>query len=613
MTDPLLPWYERELEFFRQMGEEFARSKPKIAARLSLDSVDTPDPHVERMVQAFAYLNARIRYKLDDDYPELTDAMLGVLYPHFLQPIPSIASIQLSLDKSQGDLTTGYRIRRGTAVESERVGDDPCRFRTVFDTTLYPLELTRVELRARPFVVPPCEKANDAEGLLRLKLKPFAADKTLDDYDFDSLRFHIHLSQFHQAAALYELIFHGALAVVVASSENERDPVVLPASAVKPAGFGLDESLLPYSARAFPGYRLLTEFFAYPRKFLYFDVEIGRENLARLGDRLEISILLESSSPDLEQLVRDDTIRLGCTPIVNLFDMTADAITLHERDTEYRIIPDARRENAIEVYSVNDVSVGDEDGDVRPFHPFYSVRHSSDQDARSYWYAVRRPGPVAGDYAPSPHGGSEVYVTLVDTELSPLQLSQGMLYSKVTCFSRDLPSRLPFGGGRPRFDFPDGRGPIDEITCLTAPTQCWRPALGRQNLWRLISQLSLNHLSLDGTDESVTSLREMLRLYDVRDSRDTRDMIEGLVRVESRRTVARVGGVFARGTEVQLLFDEEKFTGSSPYLLASVLNHFFGMYTSINSFVRLRATTLAKQSRDEFWEWQPRVSDRALI
>ena len=612
MTDPLLPWYERELEFFRQMGAEFARNKPKIAARLSLDSIGTKDPHVERMIQAFAYLNARIRFKLDDDYPELTDAILGILYPHFLHPIPSLTTLELSLDPSQGDLTAGHHLPGGTAVETEQVGDEPCRFQTTSPLTLYPLSLSDVQLRSRPFSVPRCSKSSQAAGLLKLQLKPFGKGKSLKEYAFDKLRFHIHLAQFQQAAALYELMFDSVISVVVASTEDERDPVVLPAESLKPGGFEQEDALLPSSGRTFPGYRLLSEFFAFPRKFLYFDVEIGKENLQRLDDKLEIYILLGTSEPDLEPLVKNDTIRLGCVPVVNLFEMTADAITLNEHETSYRIIADARREESCEIYSIDEISVGDESGAVRDFHPFYSVQHSLDVDGHAFWHAVRKPGPTAGDFASPPHGGTETYVSLVDTAQSPLRLAQGTLYSKVTCFNRDLPVRLPFGGGRPAFDFPDGRGPISTIRCLTAPTQTRRPPLGKRNLWRVVSQLSLNHLSICGP-EGLPALKEMLQLYDCRNSADSRDMIEGLVSVSSRRAVQRVDGAFVRGTEITIVLDDEKYTGSSAYLLASLLNQFFGMYSSINSFTRLIATTLRKQSREEFWQWTPRASDKALV
>ncbi|MFK7820574.1 MAG: type VI secretion system baseplate subunit TssF [Planctomycetaceae bacterium] len=612
MTDPLLPWYEKELEFFRQMGAEFARSKPKIAARLSLDSVGTKDPHVERMVQAFAYLNARIRFKLDDDYPELTDSILSILYPHFLHPIPSVTTLELALDPSQGDLTSGYHLPKGTAIETEQVGDNPCRFQTTSPTTLYPLALSQVQLRSRPFAVPRCPKSSQAAGLLKLQLKPFAKEATLKNFSFDKLRFHIHLAQFQQAAALYELMFDNVISVVLASSEDEREPIILPPDCLKPGGFGHDDALLPLSGRTFPGYRLMTEFFAFPRKFLYFDVEIGKENLAKLGDKLEIYVLLANSDPDLEPLIKNDTVRLGCVPVVNLFEITADAITLNERETEYRIIADARREESCEIYSVDEISVGDESGNVRPFQPFYSIQHSGQRDGQAFWHASRKPGPTAGDFAAPPHGGTETYVSLVDTALSPLRLAQGTLYSKVTCFNRDLPVRLPFGGGRPAFDFPDGRGPISTIRCLTAPTQTRRPPLGRRNLWRVVSQLSLNHLSISGPD-ALPALKEMLQLYDVRDSADSRDMIEGIVRVSSRRAVQRVGGAFARGTEITIVMDDEKYTGSSAYLLASLLNQFLGMYSSINSFTRLVATTLKKQSREEFWEWAPRASDKTLV
>ena len=405
-----------------------------------------------------------------------------------------------------------------------------------------------------------------------------------------------------------------SLEVIVAKSADDPRAVVLPGSCLQPVGLDDEHGMLPYSARSFPGYRLLSEYFAFPRKFLYFDINgLNSDTLAHIENRLEIYVLLSRSEPEIERLVSVESVRTGCTPIINLFDHTADAIPLTRRQSEYRIIADARREQAVEIYSVNRVSLVDDDGESHDVQPFYSIKHAGPltRDTR-YWHVTRKPGPVAGDVSPM-NSGSEVYLTLVDTGFSPSTPANGTLHLETTCFNRNLAENLPFGGGRPRFDISGGRGPVSDIGCLEAPTPTRRRGFRKYNLWRLISHLSLNHLAIDGSPEAASSLREMLSLYDVIESADTKDMIDGLVEVNSRRTVARVHGGFCRGVEIELVFDQEKFTGSGVYLFASVLSHFLGLYATINSYTQLRATTLQKRAQGELWKWNARAGKRNLI
>ncbi len=608
MTDDLLAYYNRELAYLRRMGAEFAKANPKIAGRLRLGADTVEDPHVSRMVEGVAFLNARVRRKLDDDFPELTDALLGLLYPHYQRPIPSAAIIQF---EAQPDLSTGYDLPRGTVIDTEPVDGEPCHFRTCYDTKVWPIEVEAAALTGRPMVAPEIPGLSGAKAAVRIQLRCTGTGMTFAQLAPESLRFYLK-GQAQHVFDLYELLLNDLVEVAVARGPDDRSPRRLGPDALRAVGFGRDESLLPYPARSFLGYRLLTEYFTFPRKFLFVDIAaMGEAVTADFGDRMEIYLYLRRTIPDLEHNVEAETFAHGCVPIVNLYKLRAEPIDLDHTQAEYRVVPDARRPHATEVYSVDDVSAIASDGSEAKYLPFYGVNHAmAADDRRRFWYSMRRPGAAAdGESQP----GNEVYVSVVNLDFAPASPDEWTLDVETTCLNRNLPSRLPFGGGQPRLRFGQGGAPMTRISCLTPPTATLRPSLGHGAFWRLVSHLSLNHLSLDG-DDAAAALREILKLYDFRDSAETRAMIEGLTRVSSRSVAARTPGEFggvSRGTEVTVEFDAERFSGSGLFLFASVLERFLALYSSINSFSTMIATVKGREG--VLRRWVPRAGDKTLL
>ncbi len=612
MSDELLPYYNRELAFIRQMGAEFAQAHPKIAGRLRLGPEASKDPHVARLIEAFAYLNARTHHKLDDDFPEVSEALLGVLYPHYLTPTPSAAIVRFELDRQQGELTTGYRIPRGALIETEPIEGQPCRFRTCYPTTLWPIELKQAELRSAPFTAPAVRLKPPAVAVVRLQLDCLSDKVSFSKLPLGSLRFFLK-GQSQYVYDLYELLLNNTVAVAVAGGPGDPQPHVLSRDCLQPVGLHRDEGLLDYLPRTFWGYRLLSEYFAFPEKFLFFDITgLTPGVLSRLQRRMELFLYVNRHSPDLERNVNQDTFQMGCCPMVNLYRQRAEPITLSHTVTQYRVIPDARRPRSHEVYSVDRVVATSPDGREHEFLPFYSVKHArATQPQQQFWYASRRPAGYAAGQADY---GTEVFLSLVDLEFRPSSPGDWTLDVETTCLNRDLPHRLPFGGGQPLLQLASG-GPIARVACLTAPTSTLRPALRHGTVWRLISHLSLNHLSLTDNVDGADALREILMLYDVADSPETRALIEGLVGVSCQRVVGRSGGSvsagFCRGLEVTLKFDEEKYTGGGVFLFASVLERFLGLYVSINSFTRTIATTTKRE--EPLRQWPPRAGEQVLL
>lgn len=614
MSETLDAWYQRELDYFRHTAAEFSDRFPKIANRLNLSGSDIRDPHVERLIQAFAYLNARTRHKLDDSFPELADAMLGILYPHMVTPVPSMSVLRFGLNPSQKDQTDGFPIPAGRSLETEEIDGYQCRFRTCYPVTLFPLNIDSVQLFPQPFSGPSTPQKGNAESVLRFKMSTFDQKKKLGSYKLNNLRFYINISNFEKAAKLLQCVLEDCVEVVL-HDENGTTEIMSP-KCIRHVGLAHDEAVIPDNPRSFPGYRLLTEYFALPQKFLFFEVTgIRQESLAKMGNQLELSLLLKDFVEDLQNAVSAETVLTGCTPVINLFHRTADAIPMSHRSSEYRIIPDARAERAMEIHTVRDVRVETEAGSVREFRPFYSVQHSGTSAKTGYWHATRRPGPVEGDSG-ALNQPTQTWISLVDPEFSTRRNASGTIYTDLVCFNRDLPETLAQQrtAGQVQFDIVGGRGPVSEIECLLAPTPTHRRHLGRRNLWPLISQLSLNHLALLGSKDAVDAFREILVLNDVKESLQTQNLVDGLKAISSEKDVQRMGSAFARGTKVKILLEDENFIGDSAYLFSSILNHFLGMYTSINSFTKLSATTVNRDAqKEEPWTWPPQTGNRTLI
>jgi len=610
VRDDLLYYYERELAFLRRMGAEFADRYPKVASRLQLEQAKCEDPHVERLLEGFAFLAARVHLKIDDDFPEVSESLLDVVYPHYVRPVPAMSLVEFELDPEQGKLTTGLSVPRGSQLYSRPVAGVPCRFQTCYDTTLWPLTVAAAQWTT-PERLRPAVRAPEAAAALRLELRCLP-EVRLDQLDVDTLRLHL-AGEGTVVYALYELLASNVVRILVRDPDGRAKPVVLGPEALQPVGFGEHEGMLPFPRRSFLGYRLLQEYFTFPEKFLFFDLGGFAElRAAGFGARAEFVFLVSPFERGdrrqlLESGVTERTVRLGCTPIVNLFPQVAEPVLLSQRRHEYRLAPDARRPTT-EVFSVDEV-VGVTPGARDPlrFEPFYAHRHGGDRARpQHFWQARRRPARWRQDE------GTDVFLSFVDLSARTMFPTLDAVTARLTCFDGNLPSRLPFGGEASDFELKGG-GPLRRISALVKPTPVVQPPLGKPQLWRLISQLSLNYISL--VDEGAEPLQEILRLHNTGDDAAGEKQIQGVTQVRSAASHARVVGehglAFARGRRVEVELDEEQFAGGGAYLFASVLERFLGLYASLNSFSAL--TARSRQRRRPLGEWTPRSGWRSLL
>lgn len=614
MLDRILPYYERELTALRQLGREFANEYPKVAGRLHLDGETVADPHVERLVEAFAFLTARIRLKLDDEFPEITEALLNLLYPHYLRPIPSLTVVQFQAGPADAALTGRYTIDRHAALVSRPVRGMPCRFRTCYPVDLWPIRLTRAALEPverSPFR----RRGNDAVAMLRLRFECFEG-LTFAQLGIDKLRLFLD-GEGWISHGLHEVLLGHAQGVLLADGEGgAARRIELRSDAIRPVGFAAEDGLLDYGPRSFPGYRLLTEYFNFPEKFLFVDLEgLDAAAAAGFGPQLEVSIpigTLERTErlEALQQTVSREHVKLGCTPAVNLFTRMAEPIRIDHRRTEYQVLPDVRRPWAMEVYgveSVQRVRRSGRDEEIIDVPAFFGLTHGhGGEPAAVHWYEHRRPSTRPDD------PGTELFLALVDTSLNPQAPAGETLSVEVTCTNRDLPGRLPFGGGSGDFELESG-GAVARVAVLRKPTPTVRPELRGGTQWRLISHLALNHLSIVGSGRDA--LLELLSLYNIDDRQATRQQIAGITAVASRPVTTRIGRpprtAFCRGLEVEISFDEDEYVGGSAYLLALVLERFVALYASVNSFTRLIARS--RQREGALAQWPPRTGEQPLL
>lgn len=606
MNNDLLPYYNKELTELQRLGAAFAKAHPKIAKNLGLDDGGVEDPHVSRLIESIAFLNARVQRKLDDSIPDSIKSLLEILYPHYQAPMPSMAMIQFpaspGLDKS-------YTVPRNAKLETDPKYGEVCSFRTCYDTKVWPLEVTDAKLTEYYKAAPKLPYKASTPSVLRLSVKLLKQEAKFANMAPDSLRFFIKGGQ-QLVYRIHELLFNDTVAITLANSASDKNPILLDKNCLQPVGFADDESILPYPAESFKGYRLLSEFFVFPEKFLFFELNnLKPEHYQTIDNNLEIFFYLKQPHHELKSQIDGDNFIQGCTPIINLFERRAEPITLTNTTTEYPVIPNIRKPELYEVYAINNITALAPNGDAIECQPFYGLSHSNSED-KVFWHKIQR-DTVAMDK--TDNLGIETCIALVDTTGKTIEQDNWVLNVNTICTNRNLPRQLFLHGITPRLQFAVGSSPVSEINWIITPTPTYKPALQNDNQWRLISHLSLNQLSLTIKDGSA--LKELLQLYNFTKKPEIDTMIMGINGIITKRTTARLPGKslnsFAAGLEVTIDIDKIHFPQGQVILFGSVLEQFLSMYCALNSFTQLIITTDNQQQ--ELHRWQPRTGSKQLL
>lgn len=609
MDTRLLKHYEAELGFVRDMGAEFAEAYPKIAARLGMESTEVLDPYVERLLEGFAFLSARVQLELELQHPAFTSHLLEIIYPHFLAPTPSMMVAAFTPDPAQSTLEEGWRMARGTALRSRMTEgvQTPCVFRTAADLTLWPLQVTEaayVDGRA-DLLAAGIGQDLDARAAIRLRLGRVGggpiAKLPLEN-----------LSVFLSGGGgwpLHELLCTQVEGLAGRSADRRADwTMALPDAGVAPLGFERDEALLPTPPRSFDGYRLLQEYFAMPQRFHFVELRgIGPAIRRAEGAEVDIFIMLRRGMPQIAPHVSPEAFVLHAVPAVNLFLKRCDRVPVSPRDVEHHVVPDRTAPMDVEIHSLESVT-GIRSGnssDVE-FRPFYSQDDFTPAgESHAAYYTPRRRLRERSERerlkgTRTSYLGSEMYLSLVDRAEAPWPDDVQQLAVSALCTNRDLPILLTTGEPDV-FHLPDG-GPVSGVRTPVPPTRPNATLAQGAAAWRLISHLSLNYLSIADTDMGggAAALRELLGVYAPLGDPTIDKQLEGILSVRSRPIVRRMSdevlSTAVRGVEITIEFDESFFEGASVYLLGAVLERFFRKYVTINSFAE---TVIRTRQRGE--------------
>jgi type VI secretion system protein ImpG len=581
-------YYQDELTFLREMGKEFSQNYPALAHMLAERG---SDPDVERLLEGFAFLAGRIRQKLDDEFPEVTQGLLQLLWPHYLRPIPSMSILEFS--PVPGALSERVRISRGTEVHSIPIEGTRCRFRTCCDVDLDPMELRSAELE---------EKAG-APLTLRLGFQTSEGVQP-KQLGIDSLR--IYLGGEREVACLMYLWICRNLQEVVFQGFLEGRPsqqMTFPATVVKAAGFSEEEALLPYPQISFAGFRLLQEYFALPAKFMFMEIR-GLRKAAELetGGHFELHFRFKKG-PEKIPRIKQENFRLHCTPVINLFSHTADPIRLEHDRVEYRVRPASVDAAHYETYSIDRVA-GWIEGQARPreYASFYSFVHDLGAERESIFYKTRLRNSVGGE-------GTDTFLSFVSEQEAHVFPPAETISIDLTCTNRNLPGHLRIN------DICEATADSPEFATfrnVTGITTSIHPPLDQGLHWRLLSHLALNYLSL----VSVPALRSILEIYNFHALYDRQAARENELRLDSIQKVVGkpmdwlLKGVPVRGTAIDLDLLETDFAGEGDlYLFANILNEVFALYASLNSFTRL---TVHGVKQGEVYQWAPRLGHQIL-
>jgi len=617
MDPRLLEYYNGELQHLREMGAEFARQFPKIAARLGMNDLEVTDPYVERLIEGVAFLAARVQLKLNAEFPRFTQALLDIVYPHYLAPTPAMLVAQLQPDVNDPNLVASKTVARGTSMTARVAGEvrTACDFRTAHDVVLWPIQITAASYFSFAPDLPlnALSLSQPIKGGVRIRLKT-GEGLTFAQLPLDRLSLYISGSE-DAAHKLHELCVGHPIGALVLSGKGEaRRHSFLPGGCVRPAGFDDHEALLPVTLRGFQGYRLLQEYFAFPERYRFVEV-VGLSGALKqsAGDEIELVLLFDRGQGGFEGVVDKTHFSLFCTPAINLFPKRADRIHLSDSTYEYHVVADRTRPLDFEIYEVTDVvgHGGGTDSD-QTFLPLYTAYASHDDREHPAYFTTRREPRLPSlsqkrRGARSTYIGTEVFVSLVDPAEAPFRSDLRQLSVQTLCTNRDLVLQMPIGLGSSDFTL-DVSVPVKSIRVVTGPSRPDAPLTDGAVAWRAVNHLSLNYLSLVNAtpEQGAAALRELLDLYVPAANSGLKKQVDGVRTMGVRPVHRRLPGsrpiAFGRGLEITVTVDELAFEGASAFLLGAVLARYFTAHVSMNSFTE---TVLRSESRGEIQRWVP--------
>lgn len=605
----LLDYYENELSYLRTAGQEFAKKYPKVANRLELSVDKNTDPHVERLLEAFAFLAARIHQNIDDSVSDLANNVLEQLYPHAVRPLPSVTIACFEPDMTKGSLDTGYLIKRDSKLFAnvDAEAGATLHLKTTYPVTLWPLSISEVALLTDKF--DSITSNADAKSVLKVSLQ-YPLKFALGKADLGSLRFYIKGST-EVSAQLCNLLIGNTLEVVWRGRSPDDHVIPMPNVLPRFAGMESEESLLPEMDDTHPAYRLLLEYFSYPLKFQFFDIDcstLGKAGSANITAEPEGSskalvldlFIVFDNCPKKLLTVKADDIRLSCTPLINLFSMTSEPLRVTGKQTQYRLVPDIHREASTEIYSIKNISGNDSGGPAKEIPAYFSFQQAVlAPRLQQFWHARRETSFRAG------MAGTDMNLTFIDTNFDPMQPLGSTLSASLLCTNRNLAHQLNVNATL----YHEDTGPIAQVRVLHKPSAQLQPSLDGAARWKIVSQLSLNHLSIAEGDGALDCLKAILSLNNLSNDLAADDQIRAIKKLSCTRVTRYVTGDpwqgYRQGYRIELQLDTSGFRHSSKLIFGTVMHRFLSLFTGINTFVELAFQDPDDGSIEHVWPALP--------
>lgn len=605
----LKDFYREELRALREDAVEFGKNHQAVARELGLAGGRADDPHVELLLQSFAYLSGRLRYQIEADSAVIPNGLLEQLYPHLVSSVPSMAIMQLDIESATPNYANAPLLERGRQFEKNAINEKGetirCHFRTTYDTPVWPLHIASVALAPTnqyDFLT----ARNDVFSVLRVQVR-CTGKETIGTLPLDNLRLYLD-AESEGGYEIYDLLgahLQGIAVVIEVDSGTEKRQIAQlldHRNDFRWCGYHDDEAMLPERMQTHPAYRLMQEYFAFPAKFMFF--EVGGLKLEKAQSEFELLFLL-NAAPKQKFNFSAETIRLNCVPAVNLFHHAIEPVRLDQRRYEYRLSADWARHRYCEIYQIENLYAMRKDGSVRDLAPYYSVDLPAQES--DYFYAARKERSQ-----PENLSGTETCVSFLDIELNMSLPADEMIGGRALCTNRQLPEHVQSGM---RFKL-EGNGPVNSAVLITKPTRHISPRLIGTQPWSLISQLSLNYLSLSDGPDSLRTLKGMLRLHIGSDSDISHKQIESIQRMACKSVVRNVTGKnvhgFCRGVGIDLHIKKSGFESRSALLFADVVRHFLVLFAQVNSFVQL--SLYNEQNPGEVWkQWLPMAGNQTFL
>lgn len=568
----LKDYFQQELNALREDAAGFAHSHPEVARALALYKGRAHDPHVEMLMQSFAWLTGRLSYEMEEDRAALPNALLDILAPHLSAPVPCMAVAEIAVKPDGANFAKGAAIARGRLFRADAADADgnqvTCRFRATQDTPLWPITVTAVQLKgAGDTVLPPRPRMFSA---LSVSLAAFGGE-TLAGLNPQRLRFYID-EEDRQAYPVHDLL--ATRLSGLALCEGGRVVGEWPPEALHWLGYADAEAALPEDGH--PGYRLLQEYFAFPEKFLFF--EVAGLDFAGVGRDCELLFLFDAPPRKVE--LQRDLLRLNCVPLINLYPTRLEPVRLDHSHYEYRLYGDVARHRHTEVYAIEELVASRPGVAARPLAPWFALENGRALEDRDYFYITRRESSRNSDIP-----GSELFVSFLDTGANPTLLEEEIVGGRILCTNRRLPEQLRLGDMLRL----EGPGPVESVSIASKPTAHHTPNLIGTRPWALAGQLSLNHLSLAEGEGALAAFKDLLRQHVGPAAGIGLKQIDGLYQLTCRPGVRHIGRDAWRGfvpaLEVRLSLDRSHFSDASAVLFAAVLRHFLTLYAAVNTVV----------------------------